>query len=302
MLCQSGLLASIMIPGVALCQQTDSNTKLTGLLPEVEFSALSQRDPNPLSARALNIHPEQWKHAETEHFIYHFVSAYLATPVSTEAEFYYRAIVDDLQREPPATSVKSHIYIFESPEDWQQFQSAGRLERWSGGIHSQGSLFIRRSPNYKFAGTTLGHEIGHLVLHRYYSDAIPSWLDEGFAEYVSKDTHAVYQRTRGFDARPRSKAIAPTDMIPLASLIAMTQPPSDQVETFYHESERLVRFLVSTDKSAFLVLLDALASHQPFESALPRVYAGKFMNVAECEEKFRAFAIKDFGSAVQDGQ
>ena len=54
--------------------------------------ALSQRDPNPLSEKALAIHPEQWKHAETEHFIYHFVHSYVATPVSVEAEFHYRVI------------------------------------------------------------------------------------------------------------------------------------------------------------------------------------------------------------------
>jgi hypothetical protein len=294
------LLGSIAILSGAQSQQLTTNTRLTGLIPEVQFSALTQRDPNPLGARALAVHPEQWKHGETAHFIYHFTSAYLATPVSVEAEFYYRAIAEDLQREPPSTSVKSHIYVFENPVDWSAFQSAGRLEKWSGGIHSQGSLFIQRNPNYNFSGTALGHEIAHLVLHRYYSDAIPSWLDEGFAEYVSKDTHATYRRTRGYDARPRSKAIAPADMIPLASLVAMTQIPSNQVETFYNESERLVRFLVSTDKPAFLVFLDALASHQPFDSALERVYARRFSNVADCEEKFRAFATKDFGSALQD--
>jgi hypothetical protein len=40
-----------------------------GLLPEVEFSRLSQRDPSSLGEKALAIHPEQWKHGETEHFI-----------------------------------------------------------------------------------------------------------------------------------------------------------------------------------------------------------------------------------------
>ncbi|MEO7723504.1 MAG: hypothetical protein ABIU29_02260, partial [Chthoniobacterales bacterium] len=38
-------------------------------LPEVEFKALSQQDWNPLGSRALAIHPEDWKHGETEHFI-----------------------------------------------------------------------------------------------------------------------------------------------------------------------------------------------------------------------------------------
>jgi len=50
-------------------------------LPEVEFSRLSQRDPNPLGTKALAINPAQWKHGETEHFIYHFVDSFVVTPI-----------------------------------------------------------------------------------------------------------------------------------------------------------------------------------------------------------------------------
>src|SRR5881275_3530042 len=115
-------------------------------LSEVEFSQLSQRDPNPLGEKALAIYPEQWKHAETEHFIYHFIHSYVATPVSVEAEFHYRVVAKELERDQPTTDIKSHVYIFERPEDWQCFQGLGELEQWTGGIHSQGSLFILRNP------------------------------------------------------------------------------------------------------------------------------------------------------------
>jgi hypothetical protein len=290
------LTALWMLPVMA----GEAPTSTVGLnaLPEAEFSRLSQRDPNPLGEKALALHPGQWKHGETEHFIYHFVSSYVVTPISVEAEFHYRVVAKELQREQPAGDTKSHIYIFERPADWQQFQTVGHLEKWTGGIHSQGSLFILRDAANKFSGNTLGHEIAHLVLHRFYSDGIPCWLDEGFAQYVSKGAHASYQRARGYDAKPHSQAIAPGDLIPLAALIAMTQPPSDHVETFYDESERLVRFLAFTDKPSFLTLLDALARHQPFDSAFLRVYAGKFLSAAALEEKFRDYAVKDSGTSL----
>jgi hypothetical protein len=206
----------------------------TGLnaLPEVEFSHLSQRDPNPLGEKALALHPEQWKHGETEHFIYHFVDSFVVTPLSVEAEFHYRVVAKELRREQPAGDTKSHIYIFQQPADWQQFQSAGKLEPWTGGIHSRGSLFILRNPAYKFSGSVLGHEISHLVLHRFYPDGIPCWLDEGFAQYVSKGARASYQRARNYIAKVHSQAVAADDLIPLAKLIEMTYPPSDRVETF----------------------------------------------------------------------
>src|SRR5438876_10435149 len=108
--CAFLIITTSILPAMAQDQS------LTGLnaLPEVEFSRLSQRDPNPLGERALAIHPEQWKHGETEHFIYHFVNSYVVTPISVEAEFHYRVVAKELQREQVAavTDTKSHIYVF----------------------------------------------------------------------------------------------------------------------------------------------------------------------------------------------
>jgi hypothetical protein len=298
----AGLLSRVfflaIVAPVAFAQ---SPTPVPGInaLPEVEFSRLSQRDPNPLGQKALAIQPTQWKHGETEHFIYHFVDSFVVTPLAVEAEFHYRVVAKELRREQPAGDTKSHIYIFQRPADWQQFQTLGKLEPWTGGIHSQGSLFILRDPAYKFSGNLLGHEIAHLVLHRFYPDGIPCWLNEGFAQYVSKAARASYQRARNYIAKPRSQAIAAAELIPLAQLVEMTQPPPGQVETFYDESERLVRFLALTDKANFLTLLDALARHQPFESALVQSYGGKFLTAAALEEKFREYATKEFGTSLQ---
>lgn len=292
--------AVIVLVWLALAlSRADAQLNGASSLAEVEFSQLSQRDPNPLGEKALAINPEQWKHAESDHFIYHYVHSYVATPVSVEAEFHYRVIAKELERDQPTTDTKSHIYIFEAPEQWAQFQEFGRLEKWTGGIQSMGSLFVQRNPKYKFSDNSLGHEIVHLVVHRFYSDGVPCWLNEGLAQYISKSAHASYQRARGFIARPHSEAIAPEDLIPLPRLVAMTYPPNDKVETFYHESERLVRFLATADKSSFLALLDALGRHQPLETALARYYAGKFPTLAVLEHEFIDYAVKDFGTTLQ---
>ena len=285
---------AILFAASAVAQINESSS-----LAEIEFSQLSQRDPNPLGEKALAIHPEQWKHAETEHFIYHFVHSYVATPVSVEAEFHYRVIAKELEREQPAGDIKSHIYIFERPEEWQQFQVFGKLEPWTGGIQSAGSLFIQRDPSYKFSGNLLGHEIVHLIMHRFFTDGIPCWLNEGLAQYISKDAHASYQRARGYISKPHSDAIAPQSLIPLPALLAITYPPSDRVHTFYDESERLVRFLAETNKASFLNLLDALARHQPFETSLSRFYPANFTSVSDLDAKFRDYASKDFGTTLQ---
>src|SRR5207253_5808939 len=120
--------------------------------------------------------------------------------------------------------------------------------------------------------------------------------------YISKAAYASYQRARGYISKPHSEAIATEDLIALPTLTALTLPPTDRVTTFYDESERLVRFLVSTDKPDFLALLDALGRHQPFETALLRIYPTKFATVAALEEKFREYAAKDFGTSLQQAE
>lgn len=264
-------------------------------LPEVAFAAISQPDPNPIGAEALAIRPQEWKHSETEHFIYHFVHSYVATPISVEAEFHFRVIAQQLGRETiPGGSAKSHIYIFEKAQDWKLFQSRARLEPWTGGIHSRGSLFIVRDPAYRFANNSLGHEIAHLVLFRVYQRALPLWLEEGFAEYVSRVTRASYQRARNYLARPRSESINGERLLPLSQLTALADyPASGQIEIFYDESERLVRFLVATSPAGFRAFLDATARGEPFDTALSRNYAGRFDDVAALDKEFYPYASKD---------
>ena len=300
-LCPSLLLTASILPVSA--QDSQSGVAL-GALPEVGFSQLSQRDPNLLCEKALAIHPDQWKHAETEHFIYHFVHSYVAAPVSVEAEFHASWPRSSSANSRPAIRSRTSTFSsggkngssFKRSANWNRGRAESIRRAVSSSSAIQRSLFIQRNP---VSSNPLGHEIVHLVMHRFYSGGIPCWLDEGFAQYISKAAHASYQRARGYIAKPHSSAIASQDLIPLISLFAITYPPSDRVATFYNESERLVRFLAETDRPSFLALLDALARHQPFEAVFARTCVGKFASTRDLEEKFRDYAAKDFGTTLQ---
>jgi hypothetical protein len=291
------LVYALWLASIGLSLSSSGQELPAGLdsLPEVSFSALSQPDHNPLGAQALAIRSQDWKHGETEQFIYHFIHSYVATPISVEAEFHFRVIAQQLRLETMAGgSAKSHIYIFENAQDWKSFQAQARLEPWTGGIHSRGSLFIVRDPAYRFANNSLGHEIAHLVLFRAYGRPLPLWLEEGFAEYVSRVTRASYQRARNYNARPYSDSISAGQLIPLAQLTALVEyPQREQIDTFYNESERLVRFLVSTDPAGFRGFLDGMAQGQSFDTALARNYAGRFVDVATLDKEFFPYASKD---------
>ena len=288
-----GLVSAFALFPLAGQLPAEEEETVTGLhsLPEVEFSALSSPDPNPLGAQALALHPEQWKHGETEHFIYHFVHSYVATPVSVEAEFCFRVITEQLGQETIAAgNAKSHIYIFEKPTDWRAFQSRAELEPWTGGIHSQGSLFIVRDPAYKFTNNSLGHEITHLVLFRIYRRPLPLWLNEGFAEYASRLARASYQRARNYIAHPHSAPIPHEQLIPLAQLTTIGAYPSGAIAVFYGESERLVRFLVVVDRTAFFSFLDAMAQGENLNTALSRIYRDRFSDLDALEKEFVVYA------------
>jgi hypothetical protein len=268
----------------------------TGLdeLKEVNFAALSNPYITPLGTAALSIRPTEWKHAETDNFIYHYFHGFVATPVSVEAEFYYRVIAKDLGKDTSHWERKAHIFIFEQPADWKAFQTKGNLDPWTGGIHAHGELFIQRDPAFKFKGNTLGHETAHLVIDRFYGSNVPIWLNEGYAEYISRVAYASYYRARGYDSHPRTETLAPAAYLPLAQLTNLLTYPSDvrQVVAFYTESEKLVRFLNSVDKTKFQELLQALASGRMMDSALYGAYGSRFASLAALEAEFQPYAVQ----------
>ena len=267
----------------------------TGLnsLPEVPLAQLTQQDRNPLGAKALAINAAEWKHAETEHFIYHYQRSYVATPVAIEAEFHFRVVLKELAKTEVEWTEKAHIYIFEKPADWQSFQSAGQLEPWTGGIQSGSSLFIVRNPAYKFTDNSLGHEVVHLMVRRLYGARVPLWLNEGLAQCLSKNAHASFQRARGYLAKPSSNGVPAEKLFPLRTLTTMHYPAAAQVETFYDQSERLVRFLIAGHRQEFLELVQLTANGDAFENALTRTSRATFPSLAALEEKFLPYATKD---------
>ena len=293
MLCLGGFIPTLVAQAPTPAPGTTSGPQGLNALQEVPFHALSSTSVTPLGLAALSIRPTEWKHAETDNFIYHYFHDFISTPVSVEAEFYYRVVAKDLGKDTSRWERKAHIFIFESPEDWKTFQARGFLDPWTGGIHQRGELFIQRDPNLKFKGNTLGHEVAHLVVDRFFGSNVPLWLNEGYAEYISRVAYASYYRARGYDAKARTDSLTAASFVPLAQLTqAVTYPANvNEVLAFYTESEKLVRFLNAADKSKFLVMLDALAKGSLFENALHTAYGTLYPTPTQLESAFRPYAI-----------
>lgn len=263
-----------------------------GAIPEVAFANLSDQLLTPLGRKALMIRPADWKHAETAHFVYHFFDRPMASAVSVEAEFHYRVIAAELGKDTTAWERKCHLFLFDNEADWKAFQTYGGLDPWTGGIHGEGTLFIRRNPGWQAENATLPHEIAHLVLYRFFGPGIPLWLNEGFAEYAATRCRAAFYRGRNFNSRPRAMPVMAESYIPLAELTAATAYPTDELKViaFYHESQKLVRFLSAADRTAFPGFLDAMAKGARLETAVSRNFGNRFLNLDAIEREFKSYA------------
>jgi hypothetical protein len=205
-------------------------------------------------------------------FVYHFFQSFVAAPVSVEAEFFYSVVAKELGRDTAQWERKCHVFIFDRAADWSQFQTSGKLDPWTGGLCTGGELFLLRDAERKWKGDTLGHEVTHLVVFRFLGSGVPLWLNEGFAEYAASRGYSSFWRARGFRANPKVQAVNPAHWIALTQLTSMLEYPTEvtQVSTYYHQSERLVRFLSGTDRRGFLTFLEAMAQGNRFETALAK--------------------------------
>ncbi len=269
-------------------------------LQETAWEQLSDCSPAALGLRALAVRAADWHHAETANFIYHYYQSAAVAPVSVEAEFYYRVIAQELGKDTAKWERKAHIFVFDAQEDWKQFQANGGLDPWTGGIHSGNELFLLRDARLRWKGDTLGHEITHLVLHRFFGSGIPLWLNEGFAEYSASRCYAAFMRARNYTAKPTARRLPDGMFSPLAELTSAVIYPQDgeKVAAFYTESEKLVRFLSAADKPAFQAFLEEMSHGAKFDTALSRCYRLKWLTTETLEREFRAYATQLFVPAT----
>jgi hypothetical protein len=282
------LIGLILLASTSLAGQDSP----MGAIPEVAFEKLSDQLLTGLGQKALSVRPRDWKHSETAHFVYHFFDRPTASAVSVEAEFYYRVIAAELGKDTESWERKCHLFLFDDETDWRQFQRFGGLDPWTGGIHAEGALFLRRKPGPLSENETLPHEITHLVLYRFFGPGIPLWLNEGFAEYAATRCRAAFNRARGYKARPRATPVTAQSYIPLSELTLAVAYPAEEskVVAFYHESQKLVRFLSSADRKAFPAFLEAMSKGARLETAVSRNFGNRFLNLDAIEREFKSYA------------
>lgn len=251
---------------------------------EKTFAQLSDQRLSEAGRKALALDSENWKHAETPHFVVHFQRS--GPRVAARCEDFYAETREFFGRRPdlrPAT--KSHVFAFSDGAVWAAFKSALRLHRRVAGITIDDEFFWKATDErgqFEDLAPVQRHEMTHLIFNRLFEGRPPLWLNEGIAEFFA---HRRELTSTEYRANLRA---APNVSLP--DLFERTRYPAGDtgIALFYVESSRLVLFLARTpERQAILPkFVDAMIAGQTVEEAL-RVYG--YSGLDEFTRAYRKF-------------
>lgn len=247
------------------------------------------------SRLAITLH--QWKHAETEHFVVHYLDEAEARPTMQYIEGAYTMSTALLNLDPRRAPGRSHVFIF-NDRTWSGFLGKIGIEHRSPGGGAQAVLagFAYKTELFFGASTdkerreqsakTLCHEVTHAIISRFYPGRkLPLWMNEGFADYVAARTLAT-KRGQAITAYLSHDGDANMDVGKVFDRIKYGERSApDRIVAFYGNSERCVRAL--TEKlplEAFPKFFNALAAGNEPSAAFASAY-GKQCDGVEAFKK-----------------
>ncbi len=161
----------------------------------------------------------------------------------------YNNVKEMLEALPPGSSTIRRELITEG----QAFTNIGTLLVLGGGSRAKG---------------TASHEVTHILNHRAGDAAarsIPSWLDEGLAEFGNVDPGISYDIALEF-------AMATDRLLPITSMPILPGDPEDVI-IFYGQARSLIQFMVFRyGPQAMRELLSTLKAGTNMEDAIQGIY------------------------------
>jgi len=258
-------------------------------ISEVKWDNISDKDISPKGRAALAFENIIWKHAETEHFVYHFTDDKQAETIYVHAEVYYKWIKNLFGVTKDTWAKKNHIFIFSDKKAWQGFRDRIGKGSKATAFTDGWELFIYREPHYLEVREDLAHEITHVIVFRFLEGPIPLYLNEGLAEFMSIRAIAAQLGRMEYDLRP-VELVSETDFIPLQDLAIMDDYPKEKTKVFYNESGLFVRFLIFTYKGEqFYEFLRIISKGSDFKKAITQVYR---IDIEEFQGQFKKYALK----------
>ena len=259
-------------------------------LQQRAWQQLSVQTVSIAGSAALELKPEQWRHAETENFILHFRRVGDANAVAREIEFHLWFVAKELGATREQYARKSHVYIFKDEREWEKFLVSRGQPAWVHSLAIDDELFLNvREQTGGFDSATVAHETAHAVVARiYHNGRWPLWLSEGFAEYMGGASVAA-QHHQHFRRNQRALQMAELTVAQLTSTAVYPTSP-EQVQQLYQTAEKFVRYLLNNyPKQSFATFVDRVVGGEPVAAALVATYGNEFNDMAAFERKFARF-------------
>ena len=199
-------------------------------------------------------------------------------PVKTRAETVLQAILDTMETLGPVLGagleepirVTMYSNVKEMLEALPPGSTTIRRELITEGqaFTAEGTLLVLGGG--RLARGTASHEVTHILTHRAGDSIfgrIPSWLDEGLAEYGNVEPGFSYDIALDF-------AIETGTLLPITSMPILPGTP-EEVIIFYGQAKSLVRYMIFRwGADAMKELLALHKSGVNIDTALTRIYGG----------------------------
>ncbi len=210
---------------------------------EIEDGPVSIAYHGPVQTRAQIILDAT---SETLSFMGPLLGADVTTPIRVTM---YNNVKEMLDALPPGSSTIRRELITEG----QAFVDHGTLLVLGGSRSANG---------------TASHEVTHILTHRAGDSArarVPSWLDEGLAEYGNVDPGFSYDIALEF-------ALGTGRLLPITSMPALPGDPEDVI-IFYGQASSIVRYMSAVyGQDKMRELMAALKSGMSVDAAILDVY------------------------------
>ncbi len=187
----------------------------------------------------LNIEGITWRHAQSEHFVVHFERAIFAKKVGRMAEFYYDFIAEDLDGVTDWVDGRSHIFVFRNERKWKMFLDANpRAMQWAFAMVQGPAMYLQQADSAGRSADVLAHEMTHLILNRFFKHDIPTWLNEGMAEWYEEFAYSAFKGTK--KSKRTQFRHRRYDIAPSAVINAQSYPSEPRAISAYYETSKFI--------------------------------------------------------------
>jgi len=285
LVCSLGCPAAALAAGPSFLPPAGQGPNRNARMVECPAADFDRTNLLEQGEKALGAKEFKWRHAQTDHFAIHYENAIFAQKVARMAEFFYDYISADLRVTNDLHKGRSHIFIFNSKKDWETFQQkySENPSKWVASWVRGPEMYLQQTGGGSDAADTLGHEMTHLIINRFFDGDPPLAINEGVAEWYEEFAYSAF---KGVKKSKKQEFARLNDALPLGDVLSATKYPDNDaaVHRFYATAKYFIGYLmIRQPPEKFGPFFADLTRQTPLFEALAKHYDLPNQDVVEKE-------------------